>query len=726
MGRSRYKKGSLATKLTLTMTSLVILTVTGITLMSLYRERQTFQIDLEQKAKVILNSLEAASEDAIYRQDADYLNELLEDLKKEGVIMHGFIYDRRARIIADADEEELYTLNKQPFAEKLLQEEEVSFDWGRTHVLVGKRVEPGGQIIGAIGLRLNNNLNEKRGKMLNQSLIAALIASVLGAVVALVFSRSLTEPLEEMTAATQRLAEGDLTQKITVRTNDELAILANTFNIMTEQLRTYMNRLEQRAEELRRSEKLLLKKAQREQLLKNLTQQIRQSLDLDNILATAVQGIFSLLGVDSCKFLWYEDNPQPAWDCVHEAKHPEVPSKLGKHPVDPANELHQKIFKLEMIRIDNLNPSPKTVHPNLNIFQDFTSVLALPIITPKGDIGLVCCGQFHQSHHWQNSEVQLLQTVCDQLVIAISQAALYRQANQRATELELALAELKRTQSQLVQNEKMASLGQLVAGVAHEINNPVGFIQGNVNFAKSYAKDILYLLKLYQKHYPEPKSAIQQVATEIDLEYLLEDFPKLLKSMEVGAERISEIVVSLRNFSRLDEAEKKPVDIHDGIEGALMILTNRLKGKPHRPDIKVIKAYSSLPKVTCYPGQLNQVFLNIIANSIDALEEVWEPENQVHSDIYFTHKQQIPQICITTEQIAAHTVAVKIKDNGLGIPEAIQDRLFDPFFTTKPVGKGTGLGLSISHQIVVERHGGKLTCASIPGQGTEFSVEIPL
>ena len=726
MGRSRYKKGSLATKLTLTMTSLVVLTVTGITLMSLYRERKSFQGDLEQKANILLSSLEVAAKDAIYKQDADYLNELLEDLKKEEVIMHGFIYDGGARIIADADEEELYNLNKQPFAEELLQAEEVVFNWRRTDVLVGKRVKAGNQILGAIGLRLHNSLQEKRGKMLNQSLLAALIASVLGTVIALVFSRSLTEPLEEMTAATQRLAEGDLSQRITVRTNDEVAILANTFNIMTEQLRSYMNRLEQRAEELRRSEKLLLKKAQREQLLKNLTQQIRQSLDLDNILATAVQGIFSLLGVDSCKFFWYENNPKPAWDCVHEAKHPEVPSKLGQHPVDPTNGLHQKILNLEMIRIDDLNADPQVTHSNLNICRNFTSVLALPIITPKGDIGLVCCGQFHQSHHWQNSEVQLLQTVCDQLVIAISQAALYRQANQRATELELALGELKRTQSQLVQNEKMASLGQLVAGVAHEINNPVGFIQGNVNFAKSYAQDILSLLKLYQKHYPEPKSAIQQVATEIDLEYLLEDFPKLLKSMEVGAERISEIVVSLRNFSRLDEAEKKPVDIHDGIEGALMILTNRLKGKPHRPDIKVIKAYSSLPKVTCYPGQLNQVFLNLIANSIDALEEIWEPENQENRDIYSDHKQQIPQISITTEQIAAHAVAVKIKDNGLGIPEAIQDRLFDPFFTTKPVGKGTGLGLSISYQILVERHGGKLTCASTPGKGTEFTMEIPL
>ncbi|WP_086687365.1 PAS domain S-box protein [Nostoc sp. T09] len=294
------------------------------------------------------------------------------------------------------------------------------------------------------------------------------------------------------------------------------------------------------------------------------------------------------------------------------------------------------------------------------------------------------------------------------------------QLRQKATDLETTLLELKRTQTQLVQNEKMSSLGQLVAGVAHEINNPVNFIYANLNPANQYIHDLLELLQLYQQHYPSPASEIQVKSEEIDLEFLVEDLPKLLCSMEVGADRIKKIVLSLRNFSRMDEAEMKSVNIHEGIDSTLMILQNRLKAKQDHPAIEVVKNYGNLPLVECYAGQLNQVFMNIISNAIDALEEP-------HQLCRFQEiGQKTSEIQIYTQMVGSDHVQIRFVDNGPGIPEAVQKRLCDPFFTTKPVGKGTGLGMSISYQIVTEKHGGSLQCHSIPGQGAEFVIQIPI
>ncbi|MBW4678438.1 MAG: PAS domain S-box protein [Desmonostoc geniculatum HA4340-LM1] len=282
----------------------------------------------------------------------------------------------------------------------------------------------------------------------------------------------------------------------------------------------------------------------------------------------------------------------------------------------------------------------------------------------------------------------------------------------QAQNLENTLRELQRTQSQLIQSEKMSSLGNMVAGVAHEINNPVNFIHGNLIPASEYTQDLLHLLELYQQHFPYPPEEIQAEITAIDLDFLKEDLVKLFQSMTVGTQRIREIVLSLRNFSRLDEAEFKDVDIHEGIDSTLMILHNRLKGKPNHLEISVIKEYGKLPLIECYPGQLNQVFMNLLANAIDALEDSFVGEQG--------------QIRICTELCDSQWVIIRISDNGIGIPQEILPKLFDPFFTTKDVGKGTGLGLSISYQIVVEKHHGSLSCNSIPGQGSEFVIKIPI
>ncbi|MEH1769289.1 MAG: ATP-binding protein [Nostoc sp.] len=282
--------------------------------------------------------------------------------------------------------------------------------------------------------------------------------------------------------------------------------------------------------------------------------------------------------------------------------------------------------------------------------------------------------------------------------------------------------EAKQLASQLVHSEKMSSLGQLVAGVAHEINNPVNFISANIGYANQYIQDLLRLLQLYQQSYPHPATEIQKETEAIDLNFLIADLPNLLTSMTVGAERITEIVLSLRNFSRLDEAEMKAVNIHDGIDNTLMILEHRLKPKSNHLTIEVIKEYGDLPLVECYAGQLNQVFMNLLANAIDALQE------SVENIEWGVGEKALPtlQICIQTKLTSENQVVICIADNGTGIPENVQKHLFEPFFTTKPIGKGTGLGLSISYQIITQKHQGKLQCISAPGEGTEFVIVIPL
>jgi signal transduction histidine kinase len=293
---------------------------------------------------------------------------------------------------------------------------------------------------------------------------------------------------------------------------------------------------------------------------------------------------------------------------------------------------------------------------------------------------------------------------------------LEKRVEERTRELQDALHNLHSAQIQLVQQEKLSSLGQLIAGVGHEINNPVNFIYSNIAPAKKYICEITKILQLYHKYYPEPIEEIEEEKEAVDLDFAVQDLSKIMDSMHLGTERIKNISISLRNFSRSDTATKIPANLHDGLDSTQLILQHRLKASG-RHNIEIIKKYGHLPLVECYPGQINQVFMNILANAIDAIEEGVNNGKQFNSDFAIT---------ICTELLEDSHVAIRIADNGLGMSEEVKQHLFKPMFTTKAIGKGTGLGLSICHQIVVGKHGGKLSCVSALGEGCEFVIEIPV
>ena len=289
-------------------------------------------------------------------------------------------------------------------------------------------------------------------------------------------------------------------------------------------------------------------------------------------------------------------------------------------------------------------------------------------------------------------------------------------------ELEKALMELQTAQVQLVQNEKMASLGQLVAGIAHEVNNPVSFIYSNLSCATQYVEDLVSLIELYQKEYPQPTTKLTETMEDIELDFLVEDLPNILEAMHRGADRIRAIVMSLRNFSRLDEAELKKANIHEGIDSTLVMLQHRLGGEEEDGSIRVIKEYGDLPPINCYVRELNQVFLHLLNNAIDAVSGAYKEKNiptKISEDF-------IPTIKVVTEKIDGAFISIRIANNGPVISESARSRLFDPFFTTKTVGKGTGLSLSICHQIIVQQHGGNITYFSEAERGTEFAIVLPL
>ena len=472
--------------------------------------------------------------------------------------------------------------------------------------------------------------------------------------------------------------------------------------------------------EQKQAEICLKQQAQREQLLNRITTQIRSSLDFNVILTTALDEIRHFLQIDACTFAWcHLDVDKPYFHAISESRAADMPSYLGRYPLSRLSTLGDRILDLEIIQVDDASATDDPLIGSTLQSLGVQAALILPTHFSPTLLQVISCSH-RQVRDWPADEIDIVQTVMEQLAIALNQANLYKQSQARATELATTLQELQRTQAQLVQSEKMSSLGQLVAGIAHEINNPVNFIHGNLNHLETYSQDLISLIHLYQREYPQFNPVIATRIKEIDLEFLSEDLPKILDSMKIGTDRIRGIVRSLRIFSRLDEAEVKAVDIHEGIDSTLMILQSRLKANLHRPAIQVIKNYGSLPQIECFAGQLNQVFMNILANAIDALEERNQHQNPEAT-------QQTPgTITITTALDAEHQAIIRIADNGIGMPKSVQQQLFNPFFTTKPVGQGTGMGLSISYQIITEKHQGTLTCTSQPGQGTEFVIRIPL
>lgn len=423
----------------------------------------------------------------------------------------------------------------------------------------------------------------------------------------------------------------------------------------------------------------------------------------------------------------------------------------------PISILNYVMRTQESIVIGDASSEGKFTRDPYIIQNKCKSVLCTPIIHQSKLIGILYLQNNLTTNAFTTERLEVLKILTSQAAISIENAKLYtnlsqlndnlQQANQQlesysknleikveertqelhkknvrleeqALELELTLKQLKTTQIQMIQKEKMSGLGQLVAGIAHEINNPINFIYGNISHASEYIKDLLHLVKVYQKVSPNLNPQILAEQEDIDFEFLLEDLPKLLSSMKIGADRIRQIVLSLRNFSRLDEAEMKPVNIHEGIDSTLLILQHRLKTESVNSQIQIIKNYASLPLVDCYPGQLNQVFMNLLANAIDALEEYNSHRSLKEAELNPSY------IKITTELLEQNLLAIRIADNGSGMTPDILSQIFNPFFTTKPIGKGTGLGLSISYTIIVEKHGGQISCQSVPGQGTEFIIEL--
>ncbi|MEH2249235.1 trifunctional serine/threonine-protein kinase/ATP-binding protein/sensor histidine kinase [Nostoc sp.] len=497
------------------------------------------------------------------------------------------------------------------------------------------------------------------------------------------------------------------------------------------------------------------------------SQVLSGEIELERLLSTLMEVVMENAGASKCALILSEgDNLALTVMAVcsssnFEQTYTEFPSTSLESSYDvPITLINYVKRSREILVIDDTMAVSFLAADSYIINEEPKSILSTPLINQGKLIGILYLENRLTTGAFTRDRVEVLKLLTTQAAISLENAILYKNLGQAKESLEeynhtlegkvqertqelndknhclqQALQELQQTQIQLIQSEKMSSLGQMVAGIAHEINNPINFIHGNINHASEYVQDLLNLVVIYQHEYPSPSPLVEEKAEEIDIDFLAEDLPKILDSMKVGSSRIRNIVLGLRNFSRLDESEMKPVDVHEGIDNTLMILQHRLKETSNFLEIEVIKEYGKFPEVICYPGQLNQVFMNILSNAIDALEESFvidhpslvNDKEQITKDIHVSAaSHRIGQIHIFTELTNSNTAIIRIADNGSGMTKAVQQKIFDPFFTTKSVGSGTGLGLSISYQIIVDKHKGSLTCDSSLGEGTEFVIEIPM
>jgi predicted ATPase/signal transduction histidine kinase len=459
---------------------------------------------------------------------------------------------------------------------------------------------------------------------------------------------------------------------------------------------------------------------------------ISSEIHIDQLISKLIQAIIENVGADKAALiLQQEQDLILVADCVDSQECNLQSTSLNNVQNLPLSIINYVANSGDNVLINNASNENNYSSDSYIINNQPKSILCTPILNQGQIIGIIYLENSLTVDVFTPERLKILKLLSSQAAISLENAQLYasleskvairtKELNAKNLQLEQTLEELKRTQIQLIQTEKMSSLGQTVAGVAHEINNPINFINANIDYTQNYINDLLKLVAAYQQEYPQPSPLIEEIIAQIDLDFLTEDSQKICSSMKNGAERIRNIVLGLRNFSRLDEAEMKAVDIHEGIENTLMLLQSRFREKLGDVENIVVKNYAQLPLVTCYASQVNQVFMNILNNAIDAL-------SQRHKQLSVTELQNHPQqIVISTQLLNAEWVRISVQDNGLGMTEEVKKRIFDPFFTTKDVGEGTGLGLSISYQIITEKHGGKLECISQPGQGAEFLIDIPL